>query len=94
MYELGPDGGDNETDGELIAETEEVAYECGARYAFFLCKATTHSTYICIYYSLTEGIHPIHVTAMMNKKRGLEGKSARQYVHRDVTSLLLHVPVT
>ena len=47
-----------------------------------------------IYYSLTEGIHPIHVTAMMNKKRGLEGKSARQYVHRDVTSLLLHVPVT
>ncbi len=39
-------------------------------------------------------IHPIHVTAMMNIKRGLEGKFARQYVKRDVTSLLLHVPVT
>ena len=39
-------------------------------------------------------IDPIHVTAMMNKKRGLEGKFARQYVNRDVTSLLLHVPVT
>ena len=39
-------------------------------------------------------IHPIHVTAMMNKKRGLEGKFARQYVNRDVRSLLLHVPVT
>ena len=38
-------------------------------------------------------IHPIHVTAMMNKKRGLEGKFARQYVNRDVRSLLLHVPV-
>ena len=39
-------------------------------------------------------IHPIHVTAMMNKKRGKEGKFARQYVNRDVTSLLLDVPVT
>ena len=39
-------------------------------------------------------IHPIHATAMVNKKRGLEGKFARQYVNRDVTSLLLHVPVT
>ena len=39
-------------------------------------------------------IHPIHVTAMMNIKRVLEGKFARQYVNRDVTSLLLHVPVT
>ena len=39
-------------------------------------------------------IHPIHVTAMMNKKRGLEGKFARQYVNRDVRSLLLHIPVT
>ena len=31
LYELGVDGGDNETDGELLAETEEVSYECGAR---------------------------------------------------------------
>ena len=37
---------------------------------------------------------PIHVTAIMNKKRGLAGKFACQYVNRDVTSLLLHVPVT
>ena len=39
-------------------------------------------------------IHPIHVAAMLNKKRGLEGQFARQYVNRDVTSLLLYVPVT
>ena len=38
-------------------------------------------------------IHPIHVAAMLNKKRGLEGKFAQQYVKLDVTSLLLHVHV-
>ena len=31
LFELGTDGGDNEGDGELLAETEEVAFECGAR---------------------------------------------------------------
>lgn len=31
VFELGVDGGDNETDGELLAETEEIPYECGAR---------------------------------------------------------------
>ncbi|XP_052283534.1 E3 ubiquitin-protein ligase MYCBP2-like isoform X2 [Dreissena polymorpha] len=31
LYELGPEGGDNEGDGELLAETEEVAFECAAR---------------------------------------------------------------
>ena len=45
-----------------------------------------HSSTLCI--------HPIHVAAMLNKKRGLEGKFARQYVKLDVTSLLLHVHVT
>ena len=35
-------------------------------------------------------IYPIHVAAMINKKRGTEGKFTRHYV----TSLLLHVPVT
>ena len=39
-------------------------------------------------------IDPIHVAAMMNKKRGLAGTFACQYVNRDVTSLLLHVHVT
>lgn len=32
LFDLGPDGGDNEGDGELIGETDEVAFECGARY--------------------------------------------------------------
>ena len=32
-------------------------------------------------------IDAIHITAMMNKKQGLEGKCVRQYVNRDVTSL-------
>ena len=31
IFELGPDGGDNEPDGELLVETEEMPYECGAR---------------------------------------------------------------
>ena len=44
-------------------------------------------------YRVLTVIHPIHVVAML-KKRGLEGKFARQYVKLDVTSLLLHVPVT
>ncbi|CAH1777009.1 unnamed protein product [Owenia fusiformis] len=36
LYELGPEGGEHETDGELLAETEEVPYECGAREKFSL----------------------------------------------------------
>ena len=32
MFELGPDGGDNETDGELLMESDEMPYECGARW--------------------------------------------------------------
>ncbi|XP_053398701.1 E3 ubiquitin-protein ligase MYCBP2-like isoform X4 [Mercenaria mercenaria] len=31
LFELGPDGGENEGDGEVVAESEEVAFECGAR---------------------------------------------------------------
>ncbi|XP_076065953.1 MYC binding protein highwire isoform X3 [Oratosquilla oratoria] len=31
LFELGVEGGDQESDGELLAETEEVPYECGAR---------------------------------------------------------------
>ncbi|XP_069976524.1 E3 ubiquitin-protein ligase MYCBP2-like, partial [Penaeus vannamei] len=31
LFELGIEGGDQETDGELLAETEEMLYECGAR---------------------------------------------------------------
>ena len=36
-------------------------------------------------------IHPIHVTAMMYKKQGLEGKCGCQYVNCDVTSLFRHL---
>jgi E3 ubiquitin-protein ligase MYCBP2 len=31
---LGVGGGDQEGDGELLAETDEVVYECGARQRF------------------------------------------------------------
>ena len=34
LFDIGPDGGDQETDGELLAESEEVTYECGARQKF------------------------------------------------------------
>ncbi|XP_064883646.1 E3 ubiquitin-protein ligase MYCBP2 isoform X5 [Oncorhynchus nerka] len=31
LLELGPDGGDHETDGDLLAETDVLAYDCAAR---------------------------------------------------------------
>lgn len=34
LYDIGPDGGEQEGDGEILAETEEIAYECGARQKF------------------------------------------------------------
>ncbi|XP_048243746.1 E3 ubiquitin-protein ligase MYCBP2-like isoform X7 [Haliotis rufescens] len=34
IFELGVDGGENETDGEMVAETEEVPFECAAREKF------------------------------------------------------------
>lgn len=34
LYDLGPDGGGYEKDGTLVAETEEVPYECPARGKF------------------------------------------------------------
>ena len=34
LFDVGMDGGDQEGDGELLAESEEVTYECGARQKF------------------------------------------------------------
>ncbi|XP_064637403.1 E3 ubiquitin-protein ligase MYCBP2-like isoform X3 [Lineus longissimus] len=31
LFDLGPDGGENESFGDLLAETEEIPFECGAR---------------------------------------------------------------
>lgn len=31
LFDIGPDGGEQENDGELLAETEEIPYECGPR---------------------------------------------------------------
>lgn len=31
IFDVGTDGGDQETDGEMLTETEEIPYECGAR---------------------------------------------------------------
>jgi hypothetical protein len=36
LFDLGPDGGENESFGDLLAETEEIPFECGARYVW-LC---------------------------------------------------------
>lgn len=33
LFELGPDGGDHETDGDLLAETDVLAYDCAARWS-------------------------------------------------------------
>ncbi|XP_017786826.1 PREDICTED: E3 ubiquitin-protein ligase MYCBP2-like isoform X2 [Nicrophorus vespilloides] len=34
LLDIGPDGGEQEGDGDLLAETEEVPYECGPRQKF------------------------------------------------------------
>ncbi|KAI1288150.1 E3 ubiquitin-protein ligase MYCBP2 [Halotydeus destructor] len=34
LYDIGVDGGDQETDGDVIAETDEVPYECGSRQSY------------------------------------------------------------
>uniref|UniRef100_A0ABM0LXG7 Probable E3 ubiquitin-protein ligase MYCBP2 n=1 Tax=Saccoglossus kowalevskii TaxID=10224 RepID=A0ABM0LXG7_SACKO len=34
VYELGVDGGDHESDGDLLAESDDTSYECGAREKF------------------------------------------------------------
>jgi E3 ubiquitin-protein ligase MYCBP2 len=34
LFDIGPDGGEQETDGEVVAESEEVTYECGARHKY------------------------------------------------------------
>lgn len=31
LFDIGPDGGEQEGDGEILAETDEVPYECAAR---------------------------------------------------------------
>lgn len=31
LYDIGVDGGEQESDGDMVAETEEVPYECGPR---------------------------------------------------------------
>ncbi|KAG1690691.1 E3 ubiquitin-protein ligase MYCBP2 [Nymphon striatum] len=34
LFDIGMDGGDQETDGELITETEEIPYECSLRHKY------------------------------------------------------------
>lgn len=34
LLDIGPEGGEQEIDGELLAETEEIPYECGPRQKF------------------------------------------------------------
>lgn len=31
LFDIGTEGGEQESDGELLAETEEIPYECGPR---------------------------------------------------------------
>lgn len=34
LFDIGVEGGDQETDGELVVETEEIPYECAARHKY------------------------------------------------------------
>ncbi|XP_050038840.1 E3 ubiquitin-protein ligase MYCBP2 [Dermacentor andersoni] len=34
VFDIGTDGGDQETDGEMLTETEEMPYECSARHKY------------------------------------------------------------
>ena len=46
LFELGPEAGDNEIDGELIAETEELPYRCSPRYFNLLCMSIGSVFYV------------------------------------------------
>ena len=35
LYELGAKGAEYEPDGELLAESDDITFECGARYHYF-----------------------------------------------------------
>lgn len=34
LFEIGVEGGEQENDGEVLAETEEIPYECGPRHKY------------------------------------------------------------
>ncbi|XP_042905925.1 E3 ubiquitin-protein ligase MYCBP2 isoform X1 [Parasteatoda tepidariorum] len=34
VFDIGPEGGEQEVDGELLIETDEIPYECGARHKY------------------------------------------------------------
>ncbi|GIY69151.1 hypothetical protein CEXT_121812 [Caerostris extrusa] len=34
VFDIGPEGGDQEIDGDVIVETDEIPYECGARHKY------------------------------------------------------------
>ncbi|XP_054723026.1 E3 ubiquitin-protein ligase MYCBP2-like [Uloborus diversus] len=34
VFDIGPEGGDQEIDGDVLVETDEIPYECGARHKF------------------------------------------------------------
>lgn len=40
LYDIGPDGGDQEGDGELLLETEDTFYECAPKDKFPLMFET------------------------------------------------------
>jgi hypothetical protein len=31
LFDIGTEGGEHESDGEMLAETDEIPYECGPR---------------------------------------------------------------
>lgn len=51
LFELGPDGGENEGDGEVLAESDEVVFECAARYIY---NIDVEHWYIVKWYNLNE----------------------------------------
>ena len=56
LFDIGVDGGDQEGDGDLLAESEEVTYECGARQKFPILfedpvQIVSGKWYICLLYT-------------------------------------------
>lgn len=48
VFELGPDGGENESDGECLAETDDQPYECGSKsVSGFFCMLSIRCTIQC-----------------------------------------------
>lgn len=56
LLDIGPDGGEQEGDGDLLAETDEVPYECGPRQKFPLLFDEPVHLQVCQSFFYIDGI--------------------------------------